>query len=72
MENISQCPVMGAQAGPQRHTAAGAMSNRDWWPEQLNLKILHQNPVKGNPLGDDFDYATEFQKLDLEALTKQR
>jgi catalase-peroxidase len=70
MENISQCPVMGAQAGPQRHTAAGAMSNRDWWPEQLNLKILHQNPVKGNPLGDDFDYATEFQKLDLEALTK--
>ena len=46
------------------------MSNRDWWPEQLNLKILHQNPVKGNPLGDDFDYATEFQKLDLEALRK--
>jgi catalase-peroxidase len=70
MENISQCPVMGSQAGPQRHTAAGAMSNRDWWPEQLNLKILHQNPVKGNPLGDDFDYATEFQKLDLEALRK--
>lgn len=46
------------------------MSNRDWWPEQLNLKILHQNPDKGNPLGADFDYSKAFQKLDLEAVRK--
>ena len=70
MSNASKCPVMGAQAGPARHTAAGAMSNRDWWPEQLNLGILHQNSAKGNPVGEDFDYATEFKKLDLEALKK--
>jgi catalase-peroxidase len=38
---------MGAPAGPNRHTAAGAMSNRDWWPNQLNLKILHQNSPQG-------------------------
>ena len=49
-------------------TANGAMSNRDWWPNQLNLKILHQNSLKSNPLGEDFDYAEEFKKLDLDAL----
>ncbi|MCW0217516.1 MAG: catalase/peroxidase HPI [Prosthecobacter sp.] len=53
-----------------RHTAAGAMTNSDWWPEQLNLKILHQNSPKGNPMGAEFNYAKEFQKLDLEALRK--
>jgi catalase-peroxidase len=68
MENISKCPVMGQQAGPNRHTAAGSMSNRDWWPNQLNLKILHQNSPKGNPMGSGFSYAAEFQKLDLGAL----
>jgi len=46
-----RCPVMGAQAGPNRNTAAGAMSTQDWWPNQLNLKILYQNPAKGNPVG---------------------
>jgi len=44
------------------------MSNRDWWPEQLNLLILHQNSPKGNPLGEDFNYAEEFKTLDLTAL----
>ena len=68
MENASQCPVMGTQAGPGRHTAAGAMSNHDWWPNQLNLKILHQNSPRGNPLGADFNYVQEFQKLDYAAL----
>jgi len=53
-----------------RHTAAGAMSNHDWWPNQLNLKILHQNNARGNPLGSGFDYAEEFQKLDLAAVKK--
>ncbi|MBL8861173.1 MAG: catalase/peroxidase HPI [Planctomycetes bacterium] len=66
------CPVMGteAPAARYRHTAAGAMSNGDWWPNQLNLAILHQNPPAGNPLGEDFDYAAEFAKLDLNALKK--
>jgi catalase-peroxidase len=70
MEAIANCPVMGPQAGPYRHTAASAMSNRDWWPNQLNLQILHQNSPKGNPLGPDFDYAKEFQTLDLAAVKK--
>jgi catalase-peroxidase len=46
------------------------MSNRDWWPNQLNLQILHQNSAKSNPMGGDFNYAEEFKKLDLEALKK--
>jgi hypothetical protein len=70
METISKCPVMSGAAGPNRHTAAGATSNRDWWPNQLNLRILHQNSLKGNPLGEDFNYAREFNKLDLAALKK--
>lgn len=71
MEPISKCPVMGNVRSPMaRHTAAGAMSNRDWWPNQLNLKILHQNSLKGNPLGGEFDYAKEFKKLDLKAVKK--
>lgn len=70
MDDINKCPVMGAPAHPGRHTVAGAMSNRDWWPNQLNLGILHQNSPKGNPLGEEFDYAEEFKKLDLDALKK--
>jgi catalase-peroxidase len=46
------------------------MSNADWWPNQLDLRVLHQNPPAGNPMGQDFDYAAEFKKLDLEALRK--
>ena len=68
--DIADCPVMGKQAGPYRHTAAGSMSMKDWWPNQLNLDILHQNSVKANPVGEEFDYAEEFAKLDLEALKK--
>jgi catalase-peroxidase len=49
---------------------AGMLTNRDWWPNQLNLKVLHQNPPSGNPMGEAFDYATEFKKLDLEAVRK--
>ncbi len=66
----AKCPVMGKPAGPHRVTSAGGMSNGDWWPNMLNLKILHQNSAKGNPLGKDFDYAAEFKKLDLEAVKK--
>ena len=50
------------------HTNLGVRSNRDWWPNQLNLKILHQNTPAENPLGRDFNYAEEFKKLDLKAL----
>ena len=70
MDDISKCPVMGAPAGPGRHTAAGAMTNSDWWPNQLNLKILHQNSPKGDPMGEGFNYAEEFKKLDFAALKK--
>jgi catalase-peroxidase len=72
MENISQCPVIGGtlKDPSSRNTAAGAMANRDWWPNQLNLQILHQNSPMGNPLGEDFDYAAEFQTLDLAAVKK--
>jgi catalase-peroxidase len=66
--DVGKCPVMGEAASSYRHTVASAMTTDDWWPNQLNLKILHQNSVKGNPMGADFDYAEEFQKLDLAAL----
>ena len=59
----SKCPVTGSTAG-------GGTSNRDWWPNQLNLKILHQNSHMSNPMGEEFNYAEEFKKLDLEALKK--
>ena len=65
-----KCPVMTETAVNQRHTAAGAMSSRDWWPNQLNLQILHQNSAKSNPMGQDFNYAEEFKTLDLDALKK--
>jgi catalase-peroxidase len=49
-------------------TTAGAQSNRDWWPNQLNLKILHQHSSMSDPMGEGFDYATEFESLDLAAV----
>ncbi len=67
---MSKCPAMGVQASPNRNTAAGAMSTGDWWPNMLKLSILHQNSAKGNPLGEDFNYAKEFSKLDLDAVKK--
>lgn len=72
MAQTSQCPVNGGTPKDplNRNTAAGAMSNRDWWPNQLNLHILHQNSPMGNPMGDSFDYATEFSTLDLAAVKK--
>jgi len=61
----AKCPVMH---GHQLPTSNGAMSNRKWWPNQLNLKMLHQNPPASNPMGKGFDYAEAFKKLDLEAV----
>ncbi len=66
----SKCPIMGDQAPANRHTAAGTMRNGDWWPNQLNLQILHQNTAKSNPMGETFNYTEEFKKLDLPALRK--
>jgi len=53
-----------------KHTAGGGTSNRDWWPNQLNLKILHQHSLLSDPMGKDFNYAEEFKKLDFAALKK--
>ncbi len=66
MSESGRCPVTGATS----RSAAKGTSNRDWWPNQLNLKILHQNPENLNPMDGDFNYAEEFKKLDLEALKK--
>lgn len=66
MENSSKCPVMGGTD----QNYMGASSVRDWWPNQLNLQVLHQNSAKSNPMGEDFDYREEFSKLDLKALKK--
>jgi catalase-peroxidase len=66
---LAKCPVMHEMLpAAARNTAGGAMSNGNWWPNQLNLKILHQNSAKSNPLGADFNYAEEFKKLDLDAV----
>ncbi|MDD3641998.1 MAG: catalase/peroxidase HPI [Candidatus Krumholzibacteria bacterium] len=53
-----------------RRVSGGGTSNRDWWPNQLNLRILHQHSSKSNPMGGDFDYAEEFKTLDLAAVKK--
>jgi len=65
---VAECPVIGHAAPATRTTSAGGMTNGDWWPNQVNLAILHQNPPAGNPLGGDFDYAAEFATLDLAAV----
>src|SRR5262245_66312955 len=55
---------------PFNHAAGGGTSNRDWWPNQLNLGILHQNSSMSDPMGRDFNYAKEFKSLDLAAVKK--
>jgi catalase-peroxidase len=67
MATETKAPVMNGTNG---HAPAKARSNRDWWPNQLSLEILHQNSPLSNPMGKDFNYAEEFKKLDLEALKK--
>jgi catalase-peroxidase len=62
MDSETKCPVSG-----RPHTAT---SNRDWWPNLLNLKVLHQNPPAGDPMGKEFHYAEEFKTLDLDSLKK--
>jgi catalase-peroxidase len=66
MDGDSKCPVAGG--GADRRTVLSAMSNQTWWPNQLNLKILHQNGSLCDPLGESFNYAEEFKSLDLAAV----
>ncbi|OFW47925.1 MAG: catalase/peroxidase HPI [Acidobacteria bacterium RIFCSPLOWO2_12_FULL_68_19] len=67
MDTEPKCPVTG---GARRHTMAGVSTNADWWPNQLNLKILHQHSPLSDPMGEEFNYAKEFKSLDLDAVIK--
>ena len=62
MSSESKCPFSAA--------TRGGRSNRDWWPNQLNLNALHTNHPSGDPMGAGFDYAAEFKTLDLDALIR--
>src|SRR5688572_7212873 len=62
MDNEQKCPFTAREQGGR--------SNRDWWPNQLDLSVLHVNPPAADPMGEDFDYAAEFKTLDLDALKK--
>ncbi|MFZ6757584.1 catalase/peroxidase HPI [Undibacterium sp. Ji50W] len=66
MSNEAKCPFAGAA----RTAVAASHANADWWPNQLNLKILHQHAPASNPLGEDFNYAAAFKTLDLDAVIK--
>ncbi len=66
MSTESKCPF----AGDRKHSLAGAQTNAAWWPNQLNLKILHQNSSLSDPMDQAFDYAAEFRSLDLDAVIK--
>ena len=63
MTDEAKCPVLHND-----HSARGSQANQHWWPNQLNLNILHQGSAKSDPMGDDFDYAAEFASLDLAAV----
>tara|TARA_Y100000590_G_scaffold144902_1_gene166580 strand:+ start:997 stop:3132 length:2136 start_codon:yes stop_codon:yes gene_type:complete len=67
MGDVSKCPVMHGAVTSNNNTGT---SNRDWWPNQLNLNILHQHDKKSNPMDESFDYREEFKKLNYEALKK--
>lgn len=66
-ESVAKCPF---SSGALKHSAGGGMTNRDWWPNQLNLTILRQHSALSNPMDKDFNYAEEFNKLDLRAVKK--
>ncbi len=67
MQEEMKCPVTGIT---RKSIAGGGTSNRDWWPNQVNFNILHQNSNLSNPMGEEFNYAEEFKKLDLGAVKK--
>ena len=65
-KNEDKCPVMA-----ESHHTLGSTSNKQWWPNQLNLNVLHQHDKKSNPLDEDFDYREEFKKIDYDTLKKR-
>jgi len=67
MNELIKCPVTGRTKKP---IAGGGTSNKEWWPNQLNLRVLHQHSKKSNPMGEGFNYAEEFEKLDLKSVKK--
>ncbi|XAL98261.1 catalase/peroxidase HPI [Phycisphaeraceae bacterium D3-23] len=67
MSDASKCPFAGGQPAPDR---VGSTANSRWWPNMLNLKVLHQNPPAGDPMGEGFDYAEAFKTIDLDELKK--
>ena len=67
MDSETKSPVTGRT---HEHAAGRGTSNRDWWPNQLNLKVLHQHSAMSNPMGEGFNYAEEFKQLDLKAVKK--
>ena len=67
MSNEAKCPF---SSGAPSHTLADSPANAGWWPNQLNVRVLHQHSPKSNPMGESFDYAAEFDKLDLGAVIR--
>jgi catalase-peroxidase len=67
MSDEAKCPF---SSGAAKNAVAGTPTNANWWPNQLNLKILHQHSQLSNPMGEGFDYAEEFKSLDLDAVVK--
>jgi catalase-peroxidase len=67
MSGDAKCPFTN---GARKHAVAGSQSNANWWPDQLNLKILHQHSQLASPMGEEFNYAEEFKSLDLSAVIK--
>ena len=68
MENQKKCPV---NHGAMSNYSSSGTSNKDWWPKQLNLNILHQHDTKTNPMGDGFNYKSEFKNIDYDGLKKR-
>lgn len=67
-DSEGKCPI--THGSPQKHSASSGQTNRKWWPNQLNVDLLHQHSPKSNPMGDNFNYVEEFKSLDLNAVKK--
>ena len=67
MDSDSKCPF---SSGAPKNAVAGAATNADWWPNQLNVKLLNQNSPLSDPMGEEFNYAEAFNSLDLNAVVK--
>src|SRR5262245_13489764 len=70
MNDVKATEKTSAASCPFNHTAGVGRTNRDWWPNQLRLDLLHQHSPKSDPMGKDFDYAKAFKRLDYKALKK--